>query len=82
MTTTAEAPATTISPTNLEVANKIGITHSAVSRIRSGNRNVSVEVMARVAAVYNWSVEDQVNSRVAGVYAEAFERVITAHTGE
>jgi hypothetical protein len=64
-------------PTNLEVAVQIGLTHSAVSRIRSGVRLPSVPVMAQIARAYGWSVEDQVQSREAGRYAADFERAIT-----
>lgn len=68
--TTETAP---IAPTNQDVAAKIGLTHSGVSRIRSGDRLPSIPTMARIETVYGWTVQDQVSARGTGKYAEEFE---------
>lgn len=63
-------------PTNREVADRIGLTHSAVSRIRSGQRYPGVEVMGVIAREFKWPVNSQVEARLAGVYADRFELAV------
>lgn len=65
--------------TNNEVANKIGLDHSMVSRIRGGKRNPSFETMASVERAYGWPLSEQSLSRQRGKYAEDFEAVINSH---
>lgn len=65
--------------TNEDIGRKLELSHSAVSRLRRGERLPSVEVMVRIASHFGWDVVDQVAVRVsdgAGVYAEHFERHI------
>lgn len=76
----AEAPAVVI-PTNEEVGRKIGLTHSSVSRIRSGERLPSIEVMSRIEEEYNWSVGGQVRARQNGTYKDEFELAIAGGPG-
>lgn len=73
MTDTAPAP---IAPTNQDVAAKIGLTHSGVSRIRTGDRLPSVATMGRIQEQYGWSVQAQVEARGIGIYAAQFERAL------
>jgi transcriptional regulator with XRE-family HTH domain len=73
-TSTVDSPV--VIPTNREVAERIGLTHSAVSRIRSGQRFPGIEVMGAIARVYGWPVNQQVDARVNGVYADLFELAI------
>lgn len=63
-------------PTNGEVGEKIGLSHSGVSRIRSGDRLPSFGVMAEIERVYGWSKIDQWAARDTGHYAAEFERAI------
>lgn len=63
-------------PTNESVAAKLGLTHSGVSRIRSGDRIPHRENMYKIADVYKWSVTDQLNSAQRHTYAEDFEAAI------
>lgn len=63
--------------TNIEVAERIGLSHSSVSRIRSGDRLPSIDVMANIAESYGWDFTSQVHSRQAGTYADDFEAVIS-----
>lgn len=65
-----------IAPTNRDVAERLGLTHSGVSRLRTGDRLASVPTMSRIEAVYGWSIQDQVEARAAGKYAEQLEAVL------
>lgn len=62
--------------TNQAVADRIGITHSAVSRIRSGDRLPSFDVMRVIAEVYGWDLQSQSDARILGSYASEFEAVL------
>lgn len=53
MAETAEAA------TNPEVGKRIGLTYSAVSRIRNGERYPSLAVMRAIEREYAWTVADQ-----------------------
>lgn len=74
---TDNSEATVIPPTNHEVGSRIGLSHSGVSRIRSGDRLPSVPVMAKIATEYGWSLDDQVEARAHGSYHVDLERVLT-----
>lgn len=65
--------------TNTQIAEDIGLTHSGVSRIRSGDRLPSISVMAKIADVYGWSPDSQMAARFHGKYPERFEEVLEAH---
>lgn len=67
---------TTVIPTNAEVGEKIGLTHSGVSRIRSGDRLPSLDTMAAIERAFGWSRAAQLQARDEGKYAQAFENVI------
>ena len=41
------------SPTNAEVARRIGLNHSSVSRMRSGARAASLDVIYRIASEFD-----------------------------
>lgn len=71
-----DSMATKAAVTNQRVADDIGLTHSAVSRIRSGDRMPSLKVVRRIAAEYGWPIEDQIKSLDPAVYAEAFEALL------
>lgn len=66
------------SPTNTEVAARIALNHSTVSRIRRGERRPSLASMLRIQGQYGWSLSDQAASIVAGKYGADFERVLRA----
>ena len=67
--------------TNQRVAEDLGITHSAVSRIRSGDRLPSLALVRRIAARYGWRVEDQIEDLDPERYAAAFEAVLAKRYG-
>lgn len=51
--------------TNEEVGKRIGLTYSAVSRLRRGERLPSIEVMVAVSREFGWDVADQVKVRTS-----------------
>lgn len=59
--------------TNREVAEVLGVTHSMISRIRSGDRSPSLDLMTRIAFEFKWPLEDQGNERRLGTYRHGFE---------
>ena len=65
--------------TNNEVATKIGLDHSMVSRIRGGQRIPSFDSMVSIEAAYGWPLTEQAISRKRGTYAKDFEAVINTH---
>ncbi|ALY09805.1 HTH DNA binding protein [Arthrobacter phage Gisselle] len=71
--------------TNVAVAEKLSIDHSTVSRIRSGQRYPSRELMRRIEGTFDWKVVHQLellpdkgrNMR----YAQEFEKRILRRDG-
>ncbi|AZS08165.1 helix-turn-helix DNA-binding domain protein [Arthrobacter phage Huckleberry] len=71
--------------TNVAVAEKLNIDHSTVSRIRSGQRYPSRELMRRIEGTFDWKVVHQLellpdkgrNLR----YAQEFEKKILKRDG-
>lgn len=59
--------------TNQKVADDLGITHSAVSRIRSGDRFPSVALMRNIETAYGWRLADQARLLGTQRYAIEFE---------
>lgn len=62
--------------TNQRVADDLGVTHSMISRIRSGDRLPSLQLVRRINATLGWSIDEQISSLDPKVYAEAFEAVL------
>lgn len=62
--------------TNPSIAKLLGLDPSAVSRLRSGDRNPSFDTMSRIASVFGWSAAEQTLARQTGSWAEQFECVI------
>jgi transcriptional regulator with XRE-family HTH domain len=68
--------------TNEVIGVKIGLSHSAVSRLRRGQRLPSVPTMVAIERVFGWSVADQVKARTgkgAAAYSTRFNEEVTAH---
>lgn len=61
-------------PTNPSVGKRLGLSPSGVSRIRTGSRLPSLRVIEQVAEEYGWTVQEQVQARLAGAYAREFEK--------
>lgn len=66
-------------PTNTEIASLIGLSHSGVSRIRSGHRLPSLQAMRRIEQEFNWPLNAQAVARERGTYAVEFEVAVTAN---
>lgn len=66
--------------TNVAVAEKLGVDHSTVSRIRSGQRYPSRRLMRQIEECYGWKVVFQLGllpDRGRNLqYAQAFEKQI------
>lgn len=69
-------PSTRPVVTNEAVAKRLGLTHSAISRIRSGDRMPSFHTMQVIEVEFGWSIADQSEARRLDQYASEFERVI------
>lgn len=59
-------------PTHQTVADELGLTVATVSRIRTGTRLPSLEVMQKIVRLTDWSLHDQAIARDRGVYAAVF----------
>lgn len=72
---------TRASATNTEVAERLCISGSMVSRIRSGERTPGMELMRTIALAYDFTIQDQFDAGLFGSYASAFERALVEHYG-
>ena len=52
-------------PSNAQVADDLGMSISGVSRLRSGARLPSLQVMVKIEQAYGWTVQDQTAARMA-----------------
>lgn len=75
------SPASVANVTNSAVGERIGLGHSGVSRIRTGARVPSLDVMQQIAAQFRWPLMAQVNSKLAATYAEDFEAILVGEYG-
>lgn len=65
---------------NSEIGERIGLTESGVSRLRSAARRPSVSTMEAIYKAYEWDVVEQFKIANYGsdlAWSEAFERVIS-----
>lgn len=69
------------SVTNEEVGKLLGLSHSMVSRLRSGNRGASFDTMMSIERKLGWMVEAQVRSRAAGRWGLDFEAELVRKYG-
>lgn len=72
-----DAMATKAPVTNQRVADDLGVTHAHISRIRSGDRLPSLQLVRRIEVKLGWLVSDQIADLDPGRYAAAFEVVLT-----
>ena len=66
---------TTTKTTNRWIANALGVSEATVSRLRSGDRNPSFAVMAKIADTFGWPIASQSTARVQGRWHLGFEGV-------
>lgn len=68
--------------TNDAVGRAIGLSESAVSRIRGGNRYPGTAALKRIASVYSWPISDQMelmaDTGYDSRYSDEFNRRIAA----
>lgn len=62
--------------TNQRVGEDLGVSHSMISRIRSGDRLPSLALVRRISVAFGWPIDDQISSLDPKVYAEAFEAML------
>jgi transcriptional regulator with XRE-family HTH domain len=62
--------------TNQRVADDLGITHSMVSRIRSGDRLPSLQLVRRIADRLGWAIDEQIATLDPEKYAAGFEELL------
>jgi transcriptional regulator with XRE-family HTH domain len=68
--------------TNQQIGDRIGLSHSGVSRIRSGGRVPLLPTMLRIEQATGWSVEEQSRAAAQGRYAEQFEQRVASYEFE
>lgn len=76
-----EAPPHHADVTNREVGEVLGVTHSMISRIRSGSRKPSLALMTRIEYEFHWSVQSQAHNLILGTYESEFEQVLSREYG-
>lgn len=66
---------------NQEVADLIGVSAGAASRLRHGQRSPSLPTMEAIARAFDWPLSEQIVVKAAGQthYARKFEARIQAH---
>lgn len=67
--------------TNVAVGKAIGLAHSSISRIRSGDRTPSLDIMLDIEREFGWSVRDQAIARREDKYASEFEKILIQRYG-
>lgn len=66
---------------NRDIGRMIGLSHSGVSRIRTGNRLPSLETMRRIESAFDWALTEQAELHKRGRYdyARAFNDAISRY---
>lgn len=67
---------------NVDVAAKLGVQHTTVSRWRSGDRTPSLAQMLKIADEFDWALELQALSWKLNVYNEGFEAALATKFGK
>lgn len=66
--------------TNQELATKLGLDQSTVSKYRNGSRTPSFHTMFEIERVLSWSITDQITALTEGTYAPYLEEHIAELT--
>lgn len=67
---------------NPTVAREIGLTYTAVSRLRSGARVPSVSTMLMIQEIFGWPCQEQMDARGSGTFHLAFEAMLIEKYGK
>lgn len=62
--------------TNQQVADDLEVDVSTASRLRSGYRRPSINMMSKIQQVYGWLVGDQARSMLDNTFDKSFEGVL------
>lgn len=62
--------------TQTRLASELGVSLATVSRVRSQDRNPTLDLMSRISRVYGWSIGDQATAWEAGKWLHGFEDLI------
>jgi transcriptional regulator with XRE-family HTH domain len=65
--------------TNQQIANDLGITNAGISRIRSGGRIPSLELMLKIERLTRWKLSSQATAKQDGTYAAKLEVALQRH---
>lgn len=60
--------------TNVEMAEALDVSEATISRIASGERRPSLDLMIEIRRVLRWSIEDQAEEIRCETYATEFKR--------
>lgn len=63
-------------PNTSEVARRLGVHRSAVSRWRGGKRAPRLEARKEIAAALDWPISAQADAEAVGKWSEEFERAL------
>jgi transcriptional regulator with XRE-family HTH domain len=61
-------------PSNEAIGQQLGVSHATVSRYKSGDRFPELDVMAKIAELFDWTMDDQYKARQTGTFADEFNR--------
>uniref|UniRef100_A0AAU6R606 Helix-turn-helix DNA-binding protein n=1 Tax=Micrococcus phage Olihed TaxID=3092209 RepID=A0AAU6R606_9CAUD len=67
---------------NKDVAGRLGLSESGVSRLRSGSRHPSLTVMQSIESAFGWTVQAQSDAIKNGTWTESFDGVLATHAEE
>ena len=62
--------------TQTRLASELGVSLATISRVRSQDRNPTLDLMSRVSKVYGWSIGDQATAWDEGKWLHGFEDLI------
>ncbi|QBZ73252.1 helix-turn-helix DNA binding domain protein [Microbacterium phage Theresita] len=67
---------------NKAVAQRLGLSESGVSRLRSGSRFPSLAVMQDIEAAFGWTVQDQSDAIRGNTWTSGFEEALSGYAEE
>lgn len=62
--------------TQTRLASELGVSLATVSRVRSQDRNPTLDLMSRISKVYGWPIGEQATAWEAGKWLHGFEDLI------
>lgn len=67
---------------NVDIANRLDVQHTTVSRWRSGDRTPSLAQMLKIADEFGWGLEYQATAWKFNRYNDAFEEALAEKYGK